>query len=66
MVHHAVGCSTICAAAGVQPSREKIKLGVREKNDKGERKITLKKGGKALKCIFLGFKLKNPPDATQT
>ena len=30
---------------------EKMKIGVREKNEKGERrgKITLKKGGKALK-----------------
>ena len=37
---------------------KKMKLGVREKNEKGEekwRKITLKKGEKALKMHLLGL-----------
>ena len=40
---------------------KKLKLGVREKNEKGERENEenyIKQGEKALKCIFLGYKLK--------
>ena len=41
------------------------KIGVREKNEKGERKNEenyIKIGEKGLKCIFLGYKLKKIPD----